>query len=152
LLPALKAGHEQIITADDDHIYGKGWAKGLMKWKKRLPGSAVCYRGRLFGKSKSYHKSRVITRVHLRVPYLTGVSGVLYERGFFSDSIFEEWKLVPTADDVVINAHLKHAGVPIEVVPFPKGCRITRLPCMRIKPLYKINNKANDIGMEKVFW
>ena len=152
LLPALKAGHQHIITADDDHIYGKGWAKGLMKWGKRLPGSVVCYRGRIFGKNRSYQKSRVITRVHLKADLVTTVSGVLYDSDFFSESIFEEWKEWPTNDDIVVSAHLRHKGIPIEVVPFPKGCGVTRLPCMRTKPLYKVNTSINNEGLTRIFW
>lgn len=152
LLPALKAGHQHIITADDDHIYGKGWAKGLMKWAKRLPGSVVCYRGRIFGKDRTYKKSRAITRVHRLADMVTTISGVFYDSRFFSKSIFEEWKEWPMNDDIVVSGHLRQHDIPIEVVPFPKGAGLKRLHCMHTQPLYKINPSINDEGLAKLFW
>ena len=154
LLPAFEAGHEIVITADDDHTYGPGWAAGLSKNAKKRPDAAVCYRGRIFSKSKLYNESKVITRTRRLVDFITSVSGVLYHRSFFEDSIFEEWKQWPINDDIVVSAHLRRRGVPMLVVPFPKGCRIKRLGCMHIDPLYAINVKRglNDKGLKKMFW
>ena len=154
LLPTLEAGHEIVITADDDHTYGPRWAAGLLKQAKSRPDVAVCYRGRIFGKSKRYKQSKVI-RGELRfVDFIAGSLGALYRRSFFGDSIFEEWKQWPINDDIVISAHLKRRGVPMLVIPLPKGCCIGTLACKHIDPLYQANVKRgmNDKGLEKVFW
>lgn len=154
LIPALEAGHELVMTADDDHTYGPRWAAGLLKGIKKYPDTAICYRGRIFDKSRVYNKSKVITGRHRHVDFITSVSGVIYRRRFFDDSIFEEWREWFMNDDIVVAAHLKRRGVPMMVVPFPKGCKIERLACMHIDPLYKINVKKqlNDKGLRKVFW
>ena len=43
LLPALRLVADIIITADDDCLYGKGWAKGLLHWSEKLPKAALGY-------------------------------------------------------------------------------------------------------------
>jgi len=154
LLPALEAGHEIVITADDDHTYGLRWAAGLLKNAEKRPDAAVCYRGRIFDESRIYSKSKVITKTRRPVDFITGVSGAIYHRSFFDDSIFEEWKDWFMNDDIVVSAHLKRRGVPMLVVPLPKGCHIKRQDCAHIDPLYAINIKKqlNDKGLEKVFF
>ena len=154
LLPAFEAGHQQVITADDDHSYGAHWAEGLIGWQLKHPDSAVCYRGRIFDSSKRYNKSEVVRKTHRLVELITSVSGVIYRRGFFGAAIFEEWKQWPINDDIVISAHLKRRNVPMRVIPIPKGCSLTRLSTAHIAPLYAINVKQNknDEGLAKVFW
>ena len=154
LLPALEAGHEMVITADDDHVHGPRWAAGLLEQARRRPGAALCYRGRIFGKSKRYNQSKVITGTRRLVDLITTCWGALYRRSFFDDGIFDDWRAWLMNDDIVISAHLKRRGVPILVVPLPKGCRIRSLTCKHIDPLYKINVKRglNDKGLKKVFW
>ena len=154
LLPALEAGFSSIITADDDHTYGPGWADGLVSWHARLPNSVVCYRGRLFDESREYNKSKVITRVHRNADFITSVSGVIYDSSFFDNSIFKEWKQWKMNDDIIVSSHLKKHGIPIEVVPFPQGCHIERLPSHYINSLCNINRTKgrNDKGLKKVYW
>lgn len=154
LLPAFEAGHKQVITADDDHAYGPHWAEGLIEGQRKHPDSAICYRGRIFDKSKRYKKSGVVSKTQRLVELVTSVWGVIYRRDFFSDTIFEEWKQWHINDDIVISAHLRHRKIPMLAVPRPKGCYITRLPTAHIDPLYAINVKQNknDEGLAKVFW
>ena len=154
LLPALERGFDSIITADDDHTYGEGWAEGLIDWHKRIPTSVLCYRGRIFDSSREYNSSKVITRVHRKVDFITSVSGVIYDRAFFNDNIYKEWKQWKMNDDIIVSAHLKKNGIPMEVVPFPTGCTVGRLPVAYVNPLCNINRKndRNDRGMKKVYW
>ena len=158
-LPAYEAGFDVIMTADDDHVYGPGWADRLIKWSEYRPGVAICYRGRNFDSTKLYNRSKIITGVHLPVDFITSVSGVIYRRGFFDPSISEEWKLWPMNDDIVVCAHLRKRGIPMEVVPFPTGCYLKRLPIVHVDAISKINvggkRKArtyNDDGLDKLFW
>jgi len=125
-----------------------------MDWHRRLPDSVVCYRGRLFDETTEYNKSKVITRVHRKVDFITSVSGVIYDSDFFTDTIFGEWRQWELNDDIIVSSHLKKRGIPIEVVPLPKGCRIVRLPVAYVDPLCSINRSKdhNDEGLRKMFW
>lgn len=154
LLPALEAGFDRIITADDDHVYGPHWADGLLEWQRRRPNTVVCYRGRNFDHTRLYSNSRVITRTHRAVDFITSVSGVIYRRKFFADSIFNEWKEWLMNDDIVVCAHLHRRRIPIEVVPFPKGCTVERLPVAYVNPLCgpNVHRGMNDAGLQKVYW
>lgn len=154
LLPALESGFETIITADDDHIYGKGWARGLVGWNARFPDRALCYRGRIFDSSRSYNSSKVITRVHRPVEFITSVSGVIYNRSFFSDSILKEWEQWPMNDDIVVSAHLKRRRISMEVVPFPEECTVKATASAHIDALskYNVHRNWNDEGLQKLFW
>jgi len=152
LLPVFEAGHRVVITADDDHIYGNSWARGLIAAANAEPDSVICYRGRIFDKSQCYEQSHVIKGTHRRVDILTGVDGVIYRRGFFDDSLWAEWHECPSADDIVISAHLKRRGVPILVVP--NQSRITPLEIRMVDELSAINRQGglNDECLHKLFW
>ena len=154
LLPALEAGHELVITADDDHTYGPHWATGLLEQAEKRPDAALCYRGRLFLGSRSYRKSKVIAGRSSPVELITGVKGALYRASFFDAGIFEEWRAWPMNDDIVICAHLKRRKVPILAIPLPKGCRLVPRDYMHTDPLYEANTKRglNDQGLKKVFF
>ena len=114
----------------------------------------MCYRGRVFDSSKSYNKSEIVSLTHRLVELITSVEGVIYRRGFFSATIFEEWRQWEINDDIVISAHLRRRKVPMLVVPIPKGCHIKRLGTAHIDPLYALNvaGNKNDEGLTKVFW
>ena len=152
LLPALEDGYETIITADDDHTYGVGWANGLVEAAAEFPGSVVCYRGRIFDETRLYSRSKIIARRSMRADLVNGVCGALYKPAFFSDEIFSEWLECPLADDIVISSHLKHRNIPIQVVP--TECVITRLQVAYTAPLADINVRQgqNDVGLERMFW
>lgn len=153
LLPALKR-FDTVLTADDDHVYGKGWADGLLTWAKKRPDAALGYRGRLFGPSLCYNKSRVIKRPKnpMMVDLITGVEGALYRRELFSDSIFEEWQECPHNDDIVFSSHLWRRDVPMLVIP--GSCEIRGMDSDRIDPLYAENvhgKRLNDDGLRKCY-
>ena len=154
LLPAFEDGQMEVITADDDHAYGKNWAAGLIEGQQKNPGSAICYRGRVFDKSKRYKESEVVIRRNQSVDLITSVWGVFYRRDFFSDAIFQEWTQWNINDDIVVSAHLKRRKIPMLVICVPDGCNITRLNTAHIDPLYAINVKQNknDEGLKKVYW
>jgi hypothetical protein len=151
LLPALKAGFDTIITADDDCIYGERWASHLLTWSKRIPRAALGYRGRIL-KGDTYRDSRLVLKSRIKkvvaVDMITGVYGALYKRKFFDKGIFEEWKRWPMNDELVITAHLKRKGIRRYVVP--AKCKITDTRTRSIAPLYGMNTSAfhlNDEGM-----
>ena len=152
LLPALKIGFETILTADDDCIYGTGWAERLLAWGERIPMAAIGYRGRIL-KGMGYADSRLVIKSRIKkataVDIITGVYGALYRRQSFDSGIFTEWKRWPMNDDMVITAHLKRRGVRRYVVP--AKVKITDLKARSIESLYKFNThgkKLNDEGLE----
>lgn len=144
LLPALEAGFDTILTADDDCVYGDGWARGLLDCAADWPGRALGYRGRvLIG--KGYRNSKLVFKRCTKpthVDIITGVFGALYTRRMFDRGIFEEWRTWPTNDDLVIAAHLRRRGVERMVIPRP--CSIVRYGVQTIAPLCAINTAHKD--------
>ena len=148
LLPALEAGFETIITADDDIVYGEGWADGLLEWSAKVDG-AIGYRGRQLT-GTGYITSRVVKHDKIdepvRVDIITGVHGALYRAEMFGASIFSEWRQSSTNDDLAITAHLERRGVRRYVVP--GDCRIKHQKLEYTMPLFDVNNaddaRAND--------
>lgn len=152
LLPALKQ-FDTVIVADDDMVYGPGWADGLVAWAEKLPQCAVAYRGRLMKRGVPYAKSKVVSNPPepMEVGLITGVYGVLYRREFFADTIFEEWRDCPLNDDVMVSAHLRKRGVPMMVVPRP--CTITKQPQWHTQPIHWVNRKGKtDLALREVYW
>lgn len=154
LLPALGRGFDVILTADDDCIYGEGWADSLLAWADKLDG-ALGYRGRRLNDGR-YAGSAVVQHNRItkprRVDIVTGVYGALYRREHFDTSIYDEWRLWPTNDDLVITAHLQRRGVARYVVP--GKCRIHHTELQRVVPLFRVNrrkgDKRNDEGVKKL--
>jgi len=151
LLPALRAGYDIILTADDDCVYGEGWARKLLVWSRRLPGVAVGYRGRILN-SKSYRSSRLVLKSRIKKPVkvdvITGVHGALYKATMFDDGIYAEWKRWAINDDLLIAAHLKRRRVQRYIVP--AAVKITDCQSRRIEPLFKANTRhelLNDQGI-----
>ncbi len=148
LLPALERIERAdiIITADDDQIYGRGWATGLLAWAEKHPKAALGYRGRILT-GKGYEKSKLVwkrVKRPRRVDIITGVCGALYRREFFDDDIFDEWRVFPQADDLLIAAHLKRRGVPCYVIP--RNCSVRPAKWQHIVPLFKVNRGKNSVG------
>lgn len=155
LLPALEAGFEIILTADDDRFYGPGWAKGLIKWSNVYPQAAIGYRGRILHKSRKYSRSRVVLspKAPKRVDIITGCRGALYRSELFDKSIFEDWKHWPRNDDIVISSHLKRRGVQLMIV----HCKAKTKPTLayKIQPLFGQNahgKNLNDEGLRRMSW
>jgi hypothetical protein len=151
LLPALEAGFDTILTADDDCVYGEGWARGLLKYAVDYPGKALGYRGRVLT-GEGYRNSTLVLkkcRKPTRVDIITGVFGALYTRRMFDRGIYREWQKWPLNDDLLIAAHLKRRGVERMIVPRP--CSIVRYGIQTIAPLSAINTarkgRRNDQGL-----
>jgi hypothetical protein len=155
LLPALKRNFDVILTADDDVIYGEGWAARLLAWAEKLPDGALGYRGRRL-RDGHYSGSAVVQYQRIdkprRVDLITGVYGALYRREHFDEGIYNEWKEWPMNDDLLIAAHLKRRGVPCYIVP--GSCKLKHMDWQHATPLYRVNrrkgDKHNDKGVQKL--
>lgn len=152
LLPALEQ-FDTVLTAEDDHEYGAGWAKGLLEWAEKRPDAALGYRGRKFGDGLRYNKSVLVKQATKVVPVdlITSVHGTLYHREHFDESIFEEWREWKLNDDIVVCGHLWQRGVPMLVIP--KQCGIRRMDAHAIDPLYaeNVHEELNDEGLRKFY-
>jgi hypothetical protein len=136
---------EQIITADDDHIYGDGWADTLLEWSRRRKHNAIAFRGRkLTGNGYSGTKLVVYKKIDKpqKVHIITGVFGALYRKDFFYPDFVDWWKKCPTNDDLVIAAYLKKLGVPSYVVPGKVRIKHTKLQWT--EPLFDVNRVEGD--------
>jgi len=155
LLPALRRKFGVILTADDDCIYGAGWASGLLKWGKNIPRAAIGYRGRVLT-GKGYKESRLVLKSKIRRPVpvdiITGVYGALYRRTFFDDGIFEEYKQWMMNDEFVIAAHFNRRHIWRYVVP--RAVLIKNAAGRKIEPLFGVNVVAgcelNNKGLHKL--
>ena len=152
LLPALRAGFDVILTADDDCTYDTRWAKGLLAWSQKHPGSALGLRGRILN-GNGYRNSQLVLKSRIKEPVrvnvITGVHGALYRSKMFDKGIYTEWERWPMNDDLVIAAHLKRRGVRCLVVPV--GVKISDCQVRCIEPLFGFNTQAaklNDKGIE----
>lgn len=155
LLPALKAGFEIVLTADDDRFYGKGWARDLLEFGAVHTNAALGYRGRKFKGARKYNQSRVVwnPKKPTKVDLITGCRGAMYRSDLFDAGIFDEWKRWPRNDDIVISAHLKRRGIPIVILP----CHFRTKPtaAYNIRPLFGENahsKRLNDEGLRRMMW
>lgn len=143
---------ETVITADDDNVYGDGWAQDLIDGYERNPGCAVAYRGRVFT-DKHYNHTECLWNVKEDTPVdiITGTHGALYSVEMFDDSIFDEWEIWPLNDDLVFSTHLKRRDIKRLVIP--RNCRI-RSPkeLHSTDALFDINRAKNDEGLGKLGW
>ncbi|WP_251975793.1 glycosyltransferase family A protein [Salinicola avicenniae] len=114
LLHALKRYPDAtIITADDDMMYPRDWARRLLEGSRRHPGSIICHRGHMLCESspgsgtisyqvvKSRKDSRATSPNLALMP--TGSGGVLYPPGVLDPVVFDTEafrKLAPNADDI----------------------------------------------------
>lgn len=152
LLPALER-FEVVITADDDHLYGPGWAAGLLAWAERRPAAALGYRGRRFMNGLSYQLSRKVSNPPrpVRVDLITGVHGALYRRRSFDNGFAGEWAGWPANDDIVTSGHLWRRRVPLLVVP--RKCRIQPMATRRIDRLTarNVDEGLNEAGLRRSY-
>ena len=151
LLPALRAGYDVVLTADDDMIYGPGWAAGLLACAEANPHAAIVYRGRQIDEGGRYKQARPVIGVDEPVNFVTGVYGALYRRKHFDPRIFVEWMDCPSNDDVVISAHLLRRGVPVKVAtPAPQ---VEATIATETAPLYPGNNRGvTQDGINRLMW
>lgn len=154
LLPALKLDVGHIITADDDVIYGKNWADGLIKYTEKYPGAVLCYRGRILDITKRYSKSRLLENVTKpeQIDIITGILGAIYKPEFFNDSIWVEYKKWTLNDDLIISAHLFHKGIRMIIIPMETDVHRGYQGIHDIDSLWRINKiDENDAGI-KALW
>jgi len=133
LLPALDRGFDTIITADDDTVYGEGWAARLIEAAEENPGAVVGYDGRVFSDTRYVESGEVINSADITpVDVLCGVDGVLYPASAIDkERLMDNHAVSPTNDDLSICATLRDAGVRQLVVP-RGGVEIQRLRRRRV--------------------
>lgn len=157
LLPALDIA-DTIITADDDVVYGRGWANNLVMWHQhsQLVDTALGYRGRVFQReSREYNNTALLVakKYLLEVDIITGTWGALYDADWFGDGLAAEVEAYRWNDDLVINKHLEDRGIDRVLVPIPNGCTIMPLDGVhQIDSLWAENQQRNDTGLEAVGW
>ena len=89
LLGGLEIANDFLITADDDVIYPKNWAKNLINYYDSLTQKgACCYRGREFKGKKmtSYRNTRLVEKHKevRKVNIVCGTWGALYHKDMFT--------------------------------------------------------------------
>ena len=120
LLGGLEITKSLLITADDDVIYHKDWAKNLINYYESLNiKGACCYRGRVFKGKKmtSYRNTRLVEKHKevRKVNIVCGTWGALYHKDMFSKDIFElKHHMV---DDIVISCELHKNDISIWCLP-----------------------------------
>jgi hypothetical protein len=153
LIPALLAGYETVITADDDRIYGEGWAKGLVSAANKYPKSVIAYRGRMMDSTTEYQKCRIVQNVErdTEVSIVTGCSGALYRRKFFDEKYIKKYS-GSINDDIQFSHHFLNRGIKI-IVPSVSGVSINKTSVRRVQPLTSINIRkgANNKLMKDLF-
>ena len=124
-LTMLKDSH--IITVDDDVMYPSNWLEEFRCYEEKYPQTVLCFRGVKIAvdgpeKTKPYRKWTLVRGG--QPPSFdimpTGVSGVLYPAGCFSEEVLDErtfMELCPTADDIWFKAMTLKAGYKSYVIP-----------------------------------
>eukprot|EP00927_Polykrikos_kofoidii_P061977 TRINITY_DN56799_c0_g1_i1.p1 TRINITY_DN56799_c0_g1~~TRINITY_DN56799_c0_g1_i1.p1 ORF type:complete len:532 (-),score=85.85 TRINITY_DN56799_c0_g1_i1:122-1717(-) len=108
-----------MVIVDDDHIYAPELVENLMRSALAYPGSAVAAQGFLSVPGLAIDKSRDTPRyLHdqgfASGPVLVSYLGVVYQRGFFDDSIFDyssTSRQCMFQDDMWFSAHLAGKGI-----------------------------------------
>jgi len=152
IIPALTAGHEFLVTADDDQYYRRHWLKELVGAYRPGRREVVCARAHRIrldarGLPLPYFQweSEVAAGGDERLVFPTGVGGVLYEPGIFHNDvtrseIFRD--LCPSADDVWLywmaalnGARFRKVGPRRRQIMWGDSQRVT---------LFSVNRTAND--------
>ena len=162
LIPALKEYQNDIvITADDDIIYARGWARKLLLSYLKYPKDIQCHRVHQItysaGKIEPYMKwKHEVNKPGTNPDYfLTGVGGVLYppyslDKEVFNQAVFQS--ICPTADDIWYWAMALKKGTKIRCIKnaSPKLCYVAGT--QEKDSLLTINNiqGRNDIQLNNV--
>jgi len=145
LLGGLEVANNVLMTADDDVIYPKDWAKKLIDYYDSLTQKGVCcYRGREFKGKKmtSYRNTRLVEKhkVVRKVNIVCGTWGVLYHKDMFTKDIFVlKHHMV---DDIVISCELHKNNVSIWCLPSNNSIRPYAI--CRKDSLWGYNRKGNN--------
>ncbi|CAE8628909.1 unnamed protein product [Polarella glacialis] len=116
-----------LAVVDDDHIYGHDLVETLMRAALAYPGSAVAAQGFLSVpgllrspeiesiQSMGYKRPRYLhDQGFASGPVLVSYLGVVYQRGFFDDSVFDysgASEQCRYQDDMWFSAHLARKGI-----------------------------------------
>lgn len=106
-----------IVVVDDDHIYSPDLVETLMRAAIAHPGSAVAAQGFLSipGLEISRDSPRYLHDQGFAAgPVLVSYLGVVYQRGFFDDSVFDFSSVARQCkyqDDMWFSAHLARKGI-----------------------------------------
>lgn len=133
----------QILFADDDKVYDRGWAQRFVEAAKRHPGHAICEEGGWLdmphyaadgwrsARAPQAQFRRKDWRYRLRraaslgmwkpskattsgyVDILEGWGGALVRPEFFDDAAFDIPDVLWTVDDVWLSGCLERRGIPI---------------------------------------
>ena len=111
LIPTLKLYPcKTIVTADDDVLYPRFWLEKLWQEHIKHPDCVIVHRSRKIAHDgrniKPYRQWPILTNAMKPERFLvlqTGIGGVLYPVGCFTDEVFNEdtfRKVAPNADDI----------------------------------------------------
>ena len=145
-----------IITVDDDVKYPPNFVRRFLKFQKKYPDSALCYRGRQMDFNKiQYNKSKLFRGTEIQqevlVDIVTGTWGALYKPSFFKEDFFKliNERSMHMTDDIWIAGHLAKNNVKTYVIPI-KG-EIKPLPHHNVDSLWQQNKNGvnNNKSIQK---
>jgi hypothetical protein len=164
LLPALLAERERpdtlIIAVDDDNVYPREMVATFVRFSRKLPHAALCFRGHVVPPSGRWKQLRPIfgTRVDVptRMDIVTGCGGILVKPAFFDQAVFNYESAPPSAffvDDIWFSGHLARRGILRYVIPSPAAfVYLATLTTRRTPRLDKSDNapgsRHNDIMLD----
>ena len=156
--------YEYIIQLDDDAIYTPETVPRLMKGIQDNPQHSISFRGKILQQGLSYYSTPVIEGAYrgkrkrviyapegMIVDMFIGVWGVIHRKDYFDRSaLLETAAKYPTADDVVISAHLRERGILVKVValdrePKPLRERYSNALCVYNKESGETDRAINDL-------
>lgn len=111
-----------IVIVDDDHIYAYNMVETLMRSAIASPGAAIAAQGFLSvpGLKVVRDKPRYLHDQGFAAgPVLVSYLGVVYQRGFFDDAVFDYSRAAEQClyqDDMWFSAHLAIKGIPRMVI------------------------------------
>jgi len=144
-----------LVVVDDDHIYSPTLVEDLMRAALAHPGSAVAAQGFLSvpGLEIAKDSPRYLHDQGFAAgPVLVSYLGVVYQRGFFDDSIFDYSAVSPNCryqDDMWFSAHLAKKGIRRWVLGAALG--VTELREMHLGPeslTYWEENRPRQVSEE----
>lgn len=168
LIPALKERPDCFyVTADDDVYYPPEWLAGLVAEQKAHPGSVIATRSHMAHRDKEGRlapyetwelaASQTENRDDGRVLFPTGVGGILYPPGCFSEEVLDRelfMKLCPRGDDIWFfwmarKAGTQHRRTPdhFDIVDWPNSQDVA----LAVQNLYSDGNDSQIRAMEAHF-
>lgn len=144
-----------IVTVDDDVLYPESWMKYLLMSSKDHPGMVVCYRahcakvsGKYFAPYETWNGSSPGMSGPSIMLVPTGVGGVLYPVGYFSNVDFDIQairRICPTADDLWLKSIGLQKMIPVVKV-FPNTKEWFTINKSQREALFSINTKGQNLN------